>query len=48
MPSKFASLSSQFQKEKTLAQDNTQATDKPVETATTTAKKRAREVELEC
>lgn len=38
----------EFQKEKTLAQDTTQATDKPVETATMTAKKRAREVELEC
>ena len=38
----------EFQKEKTLVQDTTQATDKPMETATTTAKKRAREVELEC
>ena len=38
----------EFQKEKTLAQDTTQANDKSMETATTTAKKRSREAELEC
>lgn len=38
----------QFQKEKTLVQENTQATGRSADTATPSAKKRSREVELEC
>ena len=38
----------QFQNEKTLQQEGGQVTGQSVETDTTTAKKRTREVELEC